>query len=154
MGSVLSRFSRVQTATHGLQPTSFLCPWEFSRQESWSGLPCPPPEHLPDPEIEPTSLMSPALAVKVFTTSATWEVPLQYKMTMKNGNGSNKKKKWGMKKCCYLVAMFCNYNYKSCVDRVLRRQVQGIHKVQGVLSKQLISCTFPGVVIEKEFITG
>ena len=27
----------------------------FSRQEYWSGLPCPPPEDLPDPGIEPGS---------------------------------------------------------------------------------------------------
>jgi len=27
----------------------------FSRQEYWSGLPCPPPGDLPDPEIEPVS---------------------------------------------------------------------------------------------------
>ena len=27
----------------------------FSRQESWSGLPFPPPENLPDPRIEPVS---------------------------------------------------------------------------------------------------
>ena len=26
---------------------------EFSRQEYWSGLPCPPPGDLPDPGIEP-----------------------------------------------------------------------------------------------------
>ena len=25
----------------------------FSRQEYWSGLPCPPPEDLPDPGIKP-----------------------------------------------------------------------------------------------------
>ena len=25
----------------------------FSRQEYWSGLPCPPPGDLPNPEIEP-----------------------------------------------------------------------------------------------------
>ena len=34
----------------------------FSRQEYSSGLPCPPPEDLPDPGIEPRSLESPALA--------------------------------------------------------------------------------------------
>ena len=34
----------------------------FSRQEYWSGLPCPPPEDFPDPGIELTSLRSPALA--------------------------------------------------------------------------------------------
>ena len=27
----------------------------FSRQEYWSGLPCPPPEDLPDPGIKPAS---------------------------------------------------------------------------------------------------
>ena len=31
---------------------------EFSRQECWSGLPCPPPGDLPDPGIEPTSHVS------------------------------------------------------------------------------------------------
>ena len=45
----------------------------FSRQEYWSGLPCPPPEDLPDPGIEPSSFMTPALAGGFFTTSATWE---------------------------------------------------------------------------------
>ena len=43
----------------------------FSRQEYWSGLPCPPPGDLPIPGIEPTSLMSPALAGGFFTSSAT-----------------------------------------------------------------------------------
>ena len=27
--------------------------WAFSRQEYWSGLPCPPPRDLPNPGIEP-----------------------------------------------------------------------------------------------------
>ena len=44
----------------------------FSRQEYWSGLPCPSPGDLPDPGIEPRSLMSPALASRFFTTSAIW----------------------------------------------------------------------------------
>ena len=34
----------------------------FSRQEYWSGLPCPLPGDLPDTGIKPRSLMSPALA--------------------------------------------------------------------------------------------
>jgi len=45
----------------------------FSRQGYWSGLLCPLPEDLPDLEIEPVSLASPALASRFFTTSATWE---------------------------------------------------------------------------------
>ena len=28
---------------------------EFSRQECWSGLPCPPPGDLPNPGIKPRS---------------------------------------------------------------------------------------------------
>ena len=43
----------------------------FSRQEYWSGLPCPPPGDLPDPGIKPEALTSSALAVELFTTSAT-----------------------------------------------------------------------------------
>ena len=30
---------------HGLQPTRLLCPWRFSRQEYWSGLPFVRQEH-------------------------------------------------------------------------------------------------------------
>ena len=33
----------------------------FSRQEYWSGLPCPPSGNLPDPGIEPISPVTPAL---------------------------------------------------------------------------------------------
>ena len=38
----------------------------FSRQEYWSGLPCPPPADLPDSGIEHASLMSPALQEDFF----------------------------------------------------------------------------------------
>ena len=43
----------------------------FSRQEYWSGLPCPPPGELLDPGIKPTSLTSPALADKGFPGGST-----------------------------------------------------------------------------------
>ena len=36
-------------------------------------MPCHPPEDLPKQEIEPMSPRSPALAVRFFTTTATWE---------------------------------------------------------------------------------
>ena len=45
----------------------------FSRQEYWSGLPCPLQGNLPDSGIEPMSLISPTLAGRFFTTRATWE---------------------------------------------------------------------------------
>ena len=38
----------------------------FSRQEYWNGLPFPSPGDLPDPEIEQTSPVSPALAGRFF----------------------------------------------------------------------------------------
>ena len=54
---MLSRFNRVPL---------FSTPWTtahqvplfmgFSRQEYWSGLPCPLPGHLPDPGVKPESL--------------------------------------------------------------------------------------------------
>ena len=56
-----------------MQPARLPYPWRFSRQEYWSGLPCPPRGDLPNPGIKPISLMSPALASRFFTTSATWE---------------------------------------------------------------------------------
>ena len=45
----------------------------FSTQENWSGLPRSPPGDLPNPGMELTSLTSPALAGRFFTTSAIWE---------------------------------------------------------------------------------
>ena len=47
------------------------CSWDEG--EYWSALPRPPPGYIPNPGIEPTSLISPALAGMVFTTRATWE---------------------------------------------------------------------------------
>ena len=62
----------------------FVTPWTvarqaplsigFSRQEHWSGLPCPPPGDLPEHGIQSVSL---ALAGGFFTTSTTWEAPHQ-----------------------------------------------------------------------------
>ena len=45
----------------------------FSRQEYWSGLPCPPPGDLPDPGMESASLTSPAVSGGFFTTSDAQE---------------------------------------------------------------------------------
>ena len=41
------------------------------RQENESWFLCPLPGDLPDRGVKPTSLMSPALAVRFFTTSTT-----------------------------------------------------------------------------------
>ena len=63
---MLSQFSHVQlfatlwTVTHKVP--LFM---RFSRQEYWSGWPCPPPGDLPNPGMEATS---PALVGGFFTT--------------------------------------------------------------------------------------
>ena len=43
---------------------------EFPRQEYWSELPFPTSEGLPDPGIEPTSPVSPALVGGLFITES------------------------------------------------------------------------------------
>ena len=54
---------------------------ESSRQEYWNGLPCPPPADLPNPEIKPVSLASPALADRLFfVTSAAWKAPQVFRI--------------------------------------------------------------------------
>ena len=71
---MLSHFSYVRLfATPGTVAHQAPLFWGFARQEYWSGLPCPPPRDLSQPEIEPASFMSPALAGGFFITSATWE---------------------------------------------------------------------------------
>ena len=52
-------FATPWTVVHQAPPSM-----EFSRQESWSGLPFPSPGALPDPGIEPRS---PALKADAFT---------------------------------------------------------------------------------------
>ena len=54
----------------------------FSRQEYWSGLPCPLPGDLPNAEIEPTALTCHALADKFLTISTNWEAHIIYCITL------------------------------------------------------------------------
>ena len=76
---VLSRFSHVQlfVTLWIVAHQAPLC-MGFFRQEYWRGFPCPSPGDLPSPGIELTSLMSPALAGRFFTTSDTWEAHVNY----------------------------------------------------------------------------
>ena len=71
MGAKLTELS------NSVQPWTVACQafmsMEFSRQEYWSGLLCPPSRDLPNPGIEPVSLMSPVLAGGFFTTSTARE---------------------------------------------------------------------------------
>ena len=61
----------------------FATPWTVARQaplsmglavqKYWRGLPFPTPGDIPDLEIKPKSLASPALAGGFFTTDAAWK---------------------------------------------------------------------------------
>ena len=79
---------------------------EFSRQEYQSGLPFPPPGHLPDPGIEP---VSPALAGRFFTTSTTWEVRCR--------------KSGGYQDQCWELFLLGNINVNTICDFKLVSQV-------------------------------
>ena len=53
----------------------------FSRQEYWSGSPCPPPGDLPDPGTDPCLLG--LLNWQVGSYSTTWEAPAFYTLHAK-----------------------------------------------------------------------
>ena len=99
---VLSLFSHVWLFS-ALGTVVFQAPLSmgFSRQEYWSGLPCPPPGDLPIPGTEPTSLLSPALVGRFFTSSATWEASVNCNSQMKRHKAwrqtFRRKKKWKLK---------------------------------------------------------
>ena len=50
-----------------------LLPIRFSRQEYWSGLLCPPPRDLPEPEIKLISRASPVLQSGSLPTEPPWK---------------------------------------------------------------------------------
>ena len=73
MVAVLSQISLRSPGTVARQaPVSM----GFPRQEYRTGLPCPFPEDLPNPGIEPPSPVSPTWAGRFFTARATWEMLL------------------------------------------------------------------------------
>ena len=82
---MLCHFSCVRLFTH-LWTVACQAPLSmgFSRQEYWNELPCPPPGDLPDPGMEPASLVSPVSAGRFYTTSTTWEAQVQHGVPVLN----------------------------------------------------------------------
>ena len=75
---VLSHFSCVHLfATPWTVAHQALLSMRFSKEEDWSGWPCPSPGDLPNKGIEPASPVYPILAGRFFITSATWEADSQ-----------------------------------------------------------------------------
>ena len=62
---------------HGLYPAGPSVHGIF-QERYWSGLPFPSPGDVPDSRIGPTSLASPALAGRFFTTKRHMESPFKY----------------------------------------------------------------------------
>ena len=54
---------------------------KISRQDYWSGLTCPTPGDLPDPGIEPSSPVSPALQADSLLLEPSRR-PMEHKLTM------------------------------------------------------------------------
>ena len=82
-GQTTSFLVSVRVYCHFSHVRLFAIPWTvahqapgsmgFSRQESRSGLPCPPPRVFPTQGLNPHLFTSPALAGEFFTSSTTWE---------------------------------------------------------------------------------
>ena len=53
ISSVIPKMSEASGLNNPLQPARLLCPWEFSRQEYWSGLPFPSPGIFPIQGLNP-----------------------------------------------------------------------------------------------------
>jgi len=86
----------------------------FSRQEYWSGLPCPPPGDLPNPGIEPRS---PALQVD----SLQSEPPGKYIIYFKNKNLLDLGKTGENMYCIFhVIHTFFIYNIKFPLVTYLR----------------------------------
>ena len=79
-------------------------PWGFSRQECWSGWPCPPPRDLPNTGIEPRS---PALQVDGFFT--VWATSLHTLKTVSDN-----------------MEIF-SFNYQTYFKELKRRTVHSVH---------------------------
>ena len=68
---------------HGLQPARLLCPWDSPGKNTGVGCQALLQEICPTQGSKPPSLISPALANRFFTPSATWEVLSSYWFILK-----------------------------------------------------------------------
>ena len=123
----LLRLTQYSTCVYAksLQSCLFVTPWTvvcwaslfmgFSKREYWSGWPCPPLGDLPNPGIEPISLMFPALVGGFFTTNATCKAPSRVQLP-------------SIFKCSL---HFSNVVWRACFNPCYLRE--GLCKVSGFL---------------------
>ena len=119
---LLSHFNHVQLCAT-LRTVSCQAPLSmgFSEARILDGLPCPPPGDLPNPGIEPMSLMYPELAGRFFTTSMTrevWEAPVLGSKYI--NRGSRCWKVWGhqiQKTLCLTQTTHSLHVYRLCMKK-------------------------------------
>ena len=95
----------------GLQPARLLCPWGFSRQEYWGGLPCSPPGDLPNPEIKPSS---PTLRMDSLLTEPPGK-PMNTgvgSLTLLQGIFPTQESSWGLMHCRWSIYQL---SYQGCL---------------------------------------
>ena len=98
----------------------------FSRQEWWSGLPCPPPGDPPDTGIEPASLVSFALEGRCFTTVATWVSLLWYSTIQLIASEEPRVTSFNLRKCSqnrtrsYVRDLLCPHDRMVMVVKMLK----------------------------------
>ena len=63
---------RLQEEREALEVVTSSLYMEFSRQENWSALPCPPPGDLPNPGIETTSPTLQADSLQLSHLESQW----------------------------------------------------------------------------------
>ena len=79
----------------------------FSKQESWSGLPCPPPGNLSHPGVETASRAAPALLVDSLPLSHQGSPPIKYKSQLNSCYCWIKY--WSWPRGLVMVSFFCNW---------------------------------------------
>ena len=96
----------------------------FSRQEYWSGLPCPPPGDLPDSGMEPLSPVTPALQVDSLPLSHLGSPTWSYRNICTNTQGYENK-----------VVFFCvvhnntKWHLHLSINRELISYIISIHTI-------------------------
>ena len=111
-----------------------------SRQEYWSGLPCPSPGDVPNSRIKLAFFMSPASSGGFFTTSTTWGAPLKNGPHQNSNNNKSLLKNAFGKSHSFLMP-HC-IHWKHCFKVLIYVSGQWLYMAQNSkISKQKLNST-------------
>ena len=101
----------------------------FSRQQYWSGLPCPPLRDLPYSGIQPKSLMFLVLSGGFSTTSAPWEAHMNPVVAVQ------------LLSCVQLIVTPWTAACQACLSLTISQSLLKFKSIESVmLSNHLIFC--------------